>query len=38
MKVKSVGRFLKEDYPTPKAPNASPQMLDWGYEEVPSHE
>jgi hypothetical protein len=38
MKVKSVGRFLKEDYPTPKEPSAFPQMLDWGYEEVPSHE
>lgn len=38
MKVRSVGRFLRDDYPEPKAPNASPQMLDWGYEEVPSHE
>ncbi|HOS96210.1 MAG TPA: hypothetical protein PLR71_01120 [Deltaproteobacteria bacterium] len=38
MKVKSVGRFLKDDYPTPKGPAAFPQMLDWGHEEVPSHE
>jgi hypothetical protein len=38
MKVKAVGRFLKDDYPTPKGPAAFPQMLDWGYEEVPSHE
>ncbi len=38
MKVRSVGRFLRDDYPVPKAPNAFPQMLDWGYEEVPSHE
>ncbi len=38
MKVKSVGRFLRDDYPTPREPAAFSQMLDWGYEEVPSHE
>lgn len=38
LKVRSVGRFLKEDYPKPKAPNASPQMEEWGMEEVPAYE
>ncbi len=38
LKVRNVGRFLKEDYPKPKAPNASPQMEEWGMEEVPAYE
>lgn len=38
MKVRSVGRFLKEDYPNVRGANAYSQMQDWGYEEVPSHE
>lgn len=38
MRVKNIGGFLKEGYPVPKEPNAYPQMLDWGFEEVPSHE
>ncbi len=38
MRIRSVGRFLKQDYPVLKGPNAYPQMRDWGFEEVPSHE
>jgi hypothetical protein len=38
MRIRSVGRFLKQDYPSPREPNAYPQMTDWGFEEVPSHE
>ena len=33
--VRNIGRFLKEDYPTPKEPNAEPQMVHWGFHEVP---
>ena len=38
MKVRNIGKFLAEDYPVPKKPNATPQMQDWGYKRVPSHE
>lgn len=38
MKVLNVGRFLKEDYPAPKEPNAGPQMLEWGIRNVPAYE
>jgi hypothetical protein len=38
LKVRNIGRFLAQDYPTPKKPNASPQMQDWGYRRVPSHD
>jgi hypothetical protein len=37
-KILNPGRFLKEDYPTPKEPNAEPQMYEWGMRTVPSHE
>ena len=38
MQVLNVGRFLKEDYPTPKEPNAAPQMYEWGIRSVPAYE
>ncbi len=38
MKIRNVGRFLKEDYPAPKEPNAVMQMQEWGLESVPSYE
>jgi hypothetical protein len=38
MKVLNVGRFLKEDYPAPKEPNAAPQMYEWGIRNVPAYE
>ncbi len=38
MKILHVGRFLKENYPTPKEPNAEPQMVGWGVRAVPAHE
>jgi len=38
MKVRNIGRFLKEDYPELKGPNATPQMMDWGLAEVPAYE
>lgn len=38
MKVRRIGRFLKEDYPVPKEPNARPQMSDWGMTGVPAYE
>ncbi len=38
MKILHVGRFLKENYPTPKEPNAEPQMFGWGVRAVPAHE
>ncbi|MCX5844132.1 MAG: multiheme c-type cytochrome [Deltaproteobacteria bacterium] len=38
MKILNPGRFLKEDYPTPKEPNAEPQMYEWGMRSVPSYE
>lgn len=38
MKVLNVGRFLKENYPIPKEPNAEPQMYEWGIRTVPPYE
>lgn len=38
LKIRNVGRFLKEDYPNPKTPNASPQMEEWGMTEAPAYE
>ena len=38
LKILNVGRFLKENYPTPKEPNAEPQMYGWGMRSVPAHE
>ena len=38
LKILNVGRFLKENYPTPKEPNAEPQMYGWGIRSVPAHE
>ncbi|MBN2296974.1 MAG: hypothetical protein JXM72_00180, partial [Deltaproteobacteria bacterium] len=38
LKIVNIGRFLKEDYPEPKKPNAVPQMSEWGYKRVPSHD
>jgi hypothetical protein len=38
MKILNIGRFLKEDYPSPKEPNAVPQMQEWGLGSVPSFE
>lgn len=38
MKVRNIGRFLKEDYPNLKTPNASPQMADWGMTTAPEYE
>jgi hypothetical protein len=38
MKVLHTGRFLSQDYPTPKEPNAEPQMYEWGIRSVPAHE
>ncbi|MBN2284042.1 MAG: hypothetical protein JXO48_09150 [Deltaproteobacteria bacterium] len=35
MIVSNPGRFLTQDYPTPREPNAEPQMYHWGFEEVP---
>jgi hypothetical protein len=35
MWVRNIGRFLKEDYPVPREPNAEPQMVHWGFHEVP---
>ena len=36
LKVRSVGKFLKNSYPTPKEPIAEPQMVDWGLTGVPA--
>jgi hypothetical protein len=38
LKVRNVGKFLKENYPTPKEPHAEPQMADWGLTGVPASE
>ncbi|OPY88181.1 MAG: hypothetical protein A4E73_03442 [Syntrophaceae bacterium PtaU1.Bin231] len=38
LKILNVGRFLGENYPTPKEPNAEPQMYGWGIRSVPAHE
>jgi uncharacterized protein YfkK (UPF0435 family)/mono/diheme cytochrome c family protein len=38
LKVRSVGKFLKDSYPTPKEPIAEPQMVDWGLTGVPASE
>jgi hypothetical protein len=38
LKVKNVGRFLKESYPVPRAPAAAAQMEEWGFDSVPAHE
>jgi hypothetical protein len=38
MRIRSVGKFLKEDYPSPKEPNAEPQMNEWGLRGVPAYE
>jgi hypothetical protein len=38
MKVRNAGRFLKEDYPVAKEPNAEPQMYEWGIRSVPPYE
>jgi hypothetical protein len=38
MRIRSVGKFLKEDYPSPKEPNAEPQMSEWGLRGVPAYE
>ena len=38
LKVRGVGKFLKDSYPVPKEPIAEPQMLDWGLTAVPPSE
>jgi hypothetical protein len=38
LKVRGVGKFLKDGYPTPKEPIAEPQMADWGLTGVPASE
>jgi len=38
LKVRNVGRFLKEDYPNLKEPNATSQMEDWGMTSAPAYE
>ena len=38
LKVRGVGKFLKESYPVPKEPIAEPQMLNWGFTGVPASE
>jgi hypothetical protein len=38
LKVRNVGKFLKENYPVPKEPNAEPQMAEWGLTAIPSSE
>lgn len=35
MLIRNTGRFLLEDYPVPREPNAEPQMIPWGFKEVP---
>ena len=34
-RVTNIGRFLKEDYPAAREPNAVQQLKDWGLESVP---
>jgi len=38
LRIRNVGKFLKEDYPSPKEPNAEPQMSEWGLRSVPAYE
>ncbi len=38
LKVRGVGKFLKDSYPVPKEPIAEPQMVDWGLTAVPASE
>ena len=38
LKVRGVGKFLKDSYPVPKEPIAEPQMLEWGMTGVPPSE
>jgi hypothetical protein len=38
LKILHAGRFLKENYPAPKEPNAEPQMYEWGIASVPAYE
>ena len=38
LKVRGVGKFLKDSYPVPKEPIAEPQMADWGMTGVPASE
>jgi len=38
LRVRSVGKFLKDSYPVPKEPIAEPQMADWGLMGVPASE
>ncbi len=38
LKVRGVGKFLKDSYPVPKEPFAEPQMADWGLTGVPPSE
>jgi len=35
MLIRNAGRFLMQDYPIPREPNAEPQMYDWGFRKVP---
>ncbi|MFB3925130.1 MAG: multiheme c-type cytochrome [Syntrophales bacterium] len=37
MKVLNAGRFLGENYPVPREPNAEPQMYEWGLTSVPAY-
>lgn len=38
LKIVNAGRFLRENYPTAKEPNAEPQMYEWGILSVPAYE
>jgi hypothetical protein len=38
LKVRGVGKFLKDGYPVPKEPIAEPQLVDWGMTGVPPSE
>ena len=38
LKVRNVGKFLKESYPVPKEPVAEPQLTEWGLTGVPASE
>ena len=38
MTVLNTGRFLRENYPVPKEPNAEPQMYEWGIRSIPAYE
>lgn len=37
-RIRNVGKFLKEDYPSPREPNAEPQMSEWGLRSIPAYE